>query len=108
MTCGIGLLENDTAGLSTATGEENRLQFLHGVDNIPVVIWKKAALAEFVRKNNCGIVVDSIEDINQMKDLINENDYLEMKRNVMKISKQLRSGYYLLNAVKKIMKCEEN
>ena len=43
MTCGIGLLENDTAGLSTATGEENRLQFLHGVDNIPVVIWKDIA-----------------------------------------------------------------
>lgn len=81
---------------------------LYLASGIPVVIWKKAALAEFVRKNNCGIVVDSIEDINQMKDLINENDYLEMKRNVMKISKQLRSGYYLLNAVKKIMKCEEN
>ena len=43
MPCRIGLLENDTAGLSTATGEENRLQFLHGVDNIPVVIWKDIA-----------------------------------------------------------------
>ena len=43
LTCGIGLLENDTAGLSTATGEENRLQFLHGVDNIPAVIWKDIA-----------------------------------------------------------------
>ncbi|MFW5676559.1 MAG: hypothetical protein ACOCNL_09810 [Acetivibrio ethanolgignens] len=43
LTCGIGLLENDTAGLSTATGEENRLQFLHGVDNIPAIIWKNIA-----------------------------------------------------------------
>lgn len=43
LTCGIGLLENDTSGLSTATGEENRLQFLHGVDNIPANIWKDIA-----------------------------------------------------------------
>lgn len=43
LTCGMGLLENDTAGLSTATGEENRLQFLHGVDNIPAIIWKDIA-----------------------------------------------------------------
>ena len=43
LTCGIGLLENDTAGLSTASGEENRLQFLHGVDNIPAMIWKDIA-----------------------------------------------------------------
>lgn len=39
----MGLLENDTVGLSTATGEENRLQFLHGVDNIPAIIWKDIA-----------------------------------------------------------------
>lgn len=43
LTCGIGLLENDTAGLSTATGEENRLQFLHALDNIPAMIWKDIA-----------------------------------------------------------------
>lgn len=43
LTCGIGLLENDTSGLSTATGEENRLQFLHGVDKIPSIIWKDIA-----------------------------------------------------------------
>lgn len=43
LTCGLGLLENDTAGLSTARGEENRLQFLHGVDNIPAMIWKNIA-----------------------------------------------------------------
>lgn len=43
LTCGIGILENDTAKLSTITGEENRLQFLHGVDAIPATIWKDIA-----------------------------------------------------------------
>lgn len=43
LTCGMGILENDTAKLSTITGEENRLQFLHGVDVIPAMIWKDIA-----------------------------------------------------------------
>ena len=43
LTCGIGLRENDTARLSTITGEENRLQFLHGVDVIPATVWKDIA-----------------------------------------------------------------
>lgn len=43
LTCGLGLLENDTSGLSTATGEENRRQFLHGVDIIPAIVWKNIA-----------------------------------------------------------------
>lgn len=42
-TCGLGLLENDTAGLSTITGEETRKMFLHGVNNIPAQIWKNVA-----------------------------------------------------------------
>lgn len=43
VTSGIGLLENDTAGLSSVTGEETRLQFLHGVEKIPSQIWKEIA-----------------------------------------------------------------
>lgn len=43
LTCGMGLLENDTSGLCAVSGEERRLQFLHGVDNIPPQIWKDLA-----------------------------------------------------------------
>lgn len=43
-TCGIGLLENDTAGLSNISGEESRQMFLHGLDKVPSQIWKDIAL----------------------------------------------------------------
>lgn len=43
VTSGIGLLENDTAGLSSVTGDESRLQFLHGIERIPPQIWKNIA-----------------------------------------------------------------
>lgn len=77
---------------------------LYLASGIPIVIWKQAALAEFVTKNNCGIVVDHLSEIDEVKAKISESDYEEMKINVMKISKKLRSGYYLLEATKKIKK----
>ena len=43
VSCGIGLLENDTSGLCSVSGEEERKLFLHGMDNIPDVFWKGLA-----------------------------------------------------------------
>ena len=77
---------------------------LYLASGIPVVIWKKAALAEFVTNNHCGITVDNLSEIDEVKSKISEYEYMEMKKNVMKISKKLRSGDYLLEAVKKITK----
>ena len=77
---------------------------LYLASGIPVVIWKKAALAEFVTKNNCGIAVDSLSEIEEAKSKISESDYMEMRKNVLRVSKQLRNGYYLLEATKKITK----
>ena len=46
LSSGLGLYESDTSGLSTVSGEENRLQFLHGVDKIPSQFWKWLAFGE--------------------------------------------------------------
>ena len=77
---------------------------LYLASGIPVVIWKQAALAEFITKNNCGIVVNYLSEIAEVKAKISDSDYAEMKKNVMIISQKLRSGYYLLEATKKIKK----
>lgn len=46
LSSGLGLYESDTSGLSTISGEENRLQFLHGVDIIPSQLWKMLAFGQ--------------------------------------------------------------
>lgn len=46
LSSGLGLYESDTSGLSTIPGEENRLQFLHGVDTIPSQLWKMLAFGQ--------------------------------------------------------------
>lgn len=46
LSSGLGLYESDSSGLANTSGEENRLQFLHGVDVIPSQIWKALAYGQ--------------------------------------------------------------
>ena len=68
---------------------------------IPVVIWKEAALADFVIENNVGIAVDSLENIESILGKVTKEDYDKMKKNAYKLSKKLRSGYFTMNAINK-------
>ena len=66
----------------------------------PVIIWSQAALADFVIKNNVGIVVDHIWEIPEKVSKITENDYQKMIGHVNKISERLREGLYLMESLK--------
>ena len=67
----------------------------------PVITWSKAAIAPFVKRNNIGIVVDSLLDLNNIDLLKNYNVF---KSNVITIRKQIGCGEYLDRAIKKIVK----
>lgn len=75
---------------------------LYLVSGLPVVIWREAAEAQFVKDNNVGIVVNSIDDFSNAFDELSEQQYYEMVENARKISGKLRNGEYLLDVVKKI------
>ena len=75
---------------------------LYLVSGLPVVIWSEAAEAQFVKDNNVGIVVNSIDDFSNAFDELSEQQYYEMVENARKISGKLRNGEYLLDVVKKI------
>ncbi len=72
---------------------------LYLASGIPVVIWSKAALADFVTANGCGITVDSLFDIPDALNALTEEQYLKMRENTREISKKLTDGYYLKKAV---------
>ena len=67
---------------------------------LPVIIWEKAALASFVRKNNVGICVASLAELEGILSQIDANQYVEMKKNVLNISERLSRGYYCLKAMR--------
>lgn len=73
---------------------------LYLASGVPVIIWEKAALAEFVQKNHCGITVVSLEEIGQKLEKMSEEDYQMIKKSAENVGKRLRNGYYTFTALK--------
>lgn len=66
---------------------------------LPVIIWSKAALADFVRENGIGICIDSLEELEEILGSLSKEQYLEMKRSVQQISARIAKGYYFRKAI---------
>lgn len=66
---------------------------------LPVIIWKQAALSDFVLKHNVGIAVDNLENLDEIISGISEEEYAVMRKNAEAVSDQLHSGYYYKKAV---------
>ncbi|MGX6427490.1 hypothetical protein [Lactiplantibacillus argentoratensis] len=64
---------------------------------IPVIIWAKAAEAEFVLSNHLGYTINSIDDINNLISTITPNSYQEIIQNVHRIQLKLIHGDYTRN-----------
>jgi hypothetical protein len=70
---------------------------------LPVIIWKKAALANFVEKNNVGLTINSLNELDDLLDSLSEDQYEKMRQNVNKIAQRMRSGFYVKKAVKQLI-----
>ena len=72
---------------------------------IPVIIWDKAALADFVRENRCGITVSSLEEIRQAVESMTDDEYEGLCRGAEYIGRLLRCGTMTQAAVNAILTC---
>lgn len=68
---------------------------------LPVIIWNKAALADFVRNNGIGICIDSLTELEGILNSLSEEQYLEMKKKTAQIGKLLSEGYFAKKALQK-------
>ena len=73
---------------------------LYLASGIPVIIWSKAALADFVKENKVGIVVDSLYNIPDVLGWMTAEEYNEMKKNAGMMAKKLRDGEFTKKALK--------
>lgn len=71
---------------------------------IPVIVWSKSAMADFVKKNNIGLLVDTLVNLDDLLNSINENMYSHLQFNAEKIGKRLREGKYTLSAISHAIK----
>ena len=78
---------------------------------IPVIIWQEAAISDFITKNQAGIAIDSLNNLQQRITELTDEQYTQMRGNAKKISVCLRTGYYMSKALKeaesKILKSQQ-
>lgn len=67
---------------------------------LPVLVWEKAAISDFIKKNKIGIVVSSLKDIDNILDNISFEEYMRMKYNAEKIGEKIIKGEFLKKALK--------
>lgn len=66
---------------------------------IPVIVWKEAAMADFIVSNGLGVAVSSLRELPQLLQSIQEKDYLRLKENALKISTLLGEGTFTQRAL---------
>lgn len=66
---------------------------------LPVIIWKEAALAPFITQNGLGIAVDSLEQLNSVLPSISEEQYKQMRQNVLAMAERLAAGKFAEAAI---------
>lgn len=107
---GFGLVwdGNSINGCCGQAGEYLRYNNPHKLSlylssGIPVIIWEKAAEAEFVRNNNLGILVDKLDELENILGQLDKEKYEEMCNSVKKIAERLKKGYYGEHALLKAL-----
>lgn len=77
---------------------------LYLASGIPVLVWRQAAIADFVQEHHCGIVIDSLDQIHDILQKLSEEDYKNLVLAAGKVSQQLAEGYYTRNAIRELEK----
>lgn len=68
---------------------------------IPVIIWKQAALADFIEANGVGIALESLADLDHVLASISASEYKEMRQNAIKVGQKMRTGHFTKTAFSK-------
>lgn len=67
--------------------------------NLPVIIWKQAAVAPIIEQEGIGICIDSIADLGTALSTITDGQIQQMRTNVRRVSEQLNNGNFLTHAL---------
>ncbi len=75
---------------------------LYIVAGLPVIVWREAAIAQFVQSYNIGIVVGSLEDISTEIHKIGIKEYNLMINNIKNLQTKIASGFFTKSALRSI------
>lgn len=66
---------------------------------LPIVVWSKAAVAPLIKKENIGLCIDSLDELNNLLSSITPEQMQQMRENVRGVSDRLRSGQFFRDAL---------
>lgn len=70
---------------------------------LPVIIWREAALAPFVRNNGIGLCISSLRELDRILAEMTPKQYEAMRVNVEKVSRRMAEGHYFKTAIGKAL-----
>ncbi|WP_077615427.1 hypothetical protein [Caenibacillus caldisaponilyticus] len=68
---------------------------------LPVIIWKDAALAEFIKNNNLGLLLSDLGKLDEEIEKVSNKEYELMRNNALEIARKIRNGYFIKTAIQK-------
>ncbi len=70
---------------------------------LPVIIWRQAAVAPIIERENVGFCIDSIDELQQLLPSLEQERIETMRSNVRNLSDRLKNGAFLKAAVEKAL-----
>lgn len=67
---------------------------LYLASNLPVIIWDKSAIADYIEQNKLGISVASLLEVQKRLEDMTYEEYEMIKQNVVEEGKRIRAGFY--------------
>lgn len=68
----------------------------------PVIVWKHAAISSFVKNNNAGIIINSLDEIDDVLNELSIDEYNKMLESAYNISLKVRDGFYTQSVIKDV------
>lgn len=70
---------------------------------MPVIVWDKSAMAEFVVKNNIGLSIQSLVELDEIVSNLKTEEYYAMLDNVQRVQNKIKNGEYLRNCISQVL-----
>lgn len=69
---------------------------------LKIICWEQSAMADFVKKENIGFTINNLSEIEKKMALISDTEKRDMEKNIESISKKVRTGGFLKEALNKL------
>ena len=93
---------NGPMGYYTQFNNPHKLS-LYIAAGLPVIVWNKSAIADFVNKYQIGFTVDSLFDISKKVDNLDQETYQIYLRNIARLQKLVITGSFTKKAIQAIL-----